>query len=89
LVRALRGAIDRDRVLIAIFPILKNTFAGYRRRQEYLETAVSMNAREARSSPKVIMPAILPFNHGGSEAFGRARRRGVMSGILHRKRLGA
>src|SRR5262249_10239971 len=49
-------------VLIAIFPILKNTFAGVATvNDEYLEPAASMRASELQVFGKVIIPATLPF----------------------------
>ena len=53
-------------VLIAIFPILKNTFAGVGTvSQEYLEPAESMRASELQVFYKVIIPAISPFIMAG------------------------
>jgi NitT/TauT family transport system permease protein len=53
-------------VLIAIFPILKNTFAGVGTvSREYLEPAESMCASELQVFYKVIIPATLPFIMAG------------------------
>src|SRR5262245_5848693 len=53
-------------VLIAIFPILKNTFAGVSTvSKEYLEPAASMRASELQVFGKVIIPATLPFIMAG------------------------
>jgi NitT/TauT family transport system permease protein len=53
-------------VLIAIFPILKNTFAGVGTvSQEFLEPAESMGASEVQIFRSVIVPATLPFIMAG------------------------
>jgi NitT/TauT family transport system permease protein len=53
-------------VLIAIFPIVKNTFAGVGTvSQDYLEPAASMRASELQLFCKVIIPATLPFIMAG------------------------
>jgi ABC-type nitrate/sulfonate/bicarbonate transport system permease component len=53
-------------VLIAVFPILKNTYAGVATvEQDYLEPASSMRASEFQVFTKVILPAILPFVMAG------------------------
>ncbi|MCL4186688.1 MAG: ABC transporter permease [Rhodobacteraceae bacterium] len=53
-------------VLIAVFPILKNTYAGVATvDQDYLEPAASMRASEFQIFTKVILPAILPFVMAG------------------------
>jgi ABC-type nitrate/sulfonate/bicarbonate transport system permease component len=49
-------------VLIAIFPIIKNTFAGVTTvSHELLEPAQSMGASELQTFVRVIMPATIPF----------------------------
>lgn len=49
-------------VLIAVFPILKNTLAGVTNvSKEFLEPAESMSASELQIFGKVILPATLPF----------------------------
>lgn len=49
-------------VLIAIFPIIKNTFAGVTTvSHELLEPAASMSASELQTFTRVIMPATVPF----------------------------
>jgi NitT/TauT family transport system permease protein len=53
-------------VLLAIFPIIKNTYAGVVTvGQELLEPAVSMGASELQISRQVIAPAIVPFIMAG------------------------
>ena len=53
-------------VLIAVFPILKNTLAGVGTvSQEFLEPAESMRASELQIFIKVIVPATLPFIMAG------------------------
>jgi NitT/TauT family transport system permease protein len=53
-------------VLIAIFPVLKNTFAGVATvGPDYLEPAESMRASELQLFARVIMPATLPFIMAG------------------------
>jgi NitT/TauT family transport system permease protein len=53
-------------VLLAIFPIIKNTYAGVVTvGQELLEPAVSMGASELQISRQVIAPAIIPFIMAG------------------------
>lgn len=61
-------------VLIAVFPVIKNTFAGVGTvGQEMLEPAVSMKASELQIFTKVIMPATMPFIMAGMRlAVGRA-----------------
>jgi NitT/TauT family transport system permease protein len=49
-------------VLIAIFPIIKNTFAGVTTvGPELLEPAQSMSASELQTFSRIIMPATIPF----------------------------
>lgn len=49
-------------VLIAIFPVIKNTFAGVSTvGQEFLEPAASMGASELQMFTRIIMPATVPF----------------------------
>jgi NitT/TauT family transport system permease protein len=53
-------------VLLAIFPILKNTLAGVSTiSREYLEPAESMSASEMQIFRSVIIPAVLPFIMAG------------------------
>jgi ABC-type nitrate/sulfonate/bicarbonate transport system permease component len=53
-------------VLLAIFPIIKNTYAGAAMvDQELLEPAVSMQASEFQIARYVIAPAIVPFVMAG------------------------
>ena len=53
-------------VLLAIFPIIKNTYAGVVTvGQELLEPALSMGASELQISRQVIAPAIVPFIMAG------------------------
>jgi NitT/TauT family transport system permease protein len=53
-------------VLLAIFPIIKNTHAGVVTvGPELLEPAVSMGASELQISRRVIAPAIVPFVMAG------------------------
>jgi NitT/TauT family transport system permease protein len=53
-------------VLIAIFPLLKNAFAGVATvGQDYLEPAESMRGSELQIFCKVILPATLPFIMAG------------------------
>jgi NitT/TauT family transport system permease protein len=53
-------------VLLAIFPIIKNTYAGVVTvGQELLEPALSMGASELQISRHVIAPAIVPFIMAG------------------------
>ena len=53
-------------VLLAIFPIIKNTYAGVTTvGQELLEPAISMGASELQISRQVIAPAIVPFIMAG------------------------
>ena len=53
-------------VLLAIFPIIKNTYAGVvTLGQELLEPAVSMGASKVQISHKVIAPAVVPFVMAG------------------------
>jgi ABC-type nitrate/sulfonate/bicarbonate transport system permease component len=53
-------------VLLAIFPIIKNTIAGVSTvGQELLEPSVSMQASEFQISRLVIAPAIVPFIMAG------------------------
>ncbi|MDB5601979.1 MAG: hypothetical protein JWN71_4023 [Xanthobacteraceae bacterium] len=53
-------------VLLAIFPIIKNTYAGVITvGQELLEPAVSMRASEFQIARLVIAPAIIPFVMAG------------------------
>lgn len=53
-------------VLLAIFPIIKNTYAGVTTLgQELLEPALSMGASEMQISRQVIAPAIVPFLMAG------------------------
>ena len=53
-------------VLLAIFPILKNTMAGVSTiSREYLEPAESMSASEMQILRSVIIPATLPFIMAG------------------------
>src|SRR4029453_4575892 len=66
-------------VLIAIFPVLKNTAAGVATvGTDYLEPAESMRASELALFIKVIMPATLPFIMAGGPP--PLRRRGVGGG---------
>ena len=53
-------------VLLAIFPIIKNTYAGVVTvGQELLEPAISMRASEFQIARQVIAPAIIPFIMAG------------------------
>jgi ABC-type nitrate/sulfonate/bicarbonate transport system permease component len=53
-------------VLLAIFPIIKNTYAGASMvDQEFLEPATSMQASEFQIARYVIAPAIVPFVMAG------------------------
>jgi NitT/TauT family transport system permease protein len=53
-------------VLLAVFPIIKNTYAGVVTvSQELLEPAVSMGASELQISRHVIAPAIVPYIMAG------------------------
>lgn len=53
-------------VLLAIFPIIKNTYAGVMTvGQEMIEPAISMRASEFQISRLVIAPAIIPFMMAG------------------------
>jgi len=53
-------------VLLAVFPIIKNTYAGVMTiSQDLIEPAVSMGASELQISHKVIAPAIVPFAIAG------------------------
>lgn len=53
-------------VLLAIFPIIKNTYAGVMTvGQEMMEPAVSMRASEFQIARLVIAPAIIPFMMAG------------------------
>jgi len=53
-------------VLLAVFPIIKNIYAGVvTLGQELMEPAVSMGASELQISHKVVAPAIIPFLMAG------------------------
>lgn len=53
-------------ILLAIFPVIKNTYAGVSMiGQELIEPALSMGASEMQVSRHVIAPAILPFLMAG------------------------
>jgi NitT/TauT family transport system permease protein len=53
-------------VLFAVFPIIKNTYAGVTNiGQEFLEPAVSMRASEVQISSLVIVPACIPYIMAG------------------------
>lgn len=53
-------------VLLAVFPIIKNTYAGVITiGRDLIEPAVSMGASELQISHKVIAPAIVPFAMAG------------------------
>jgi len=67
-------------VLLAVFPIIKNTYAGVvTLGQELLEPAVSMDASELQISRLVIAPAIIPFVMAG---FRLAIGRGIVGLIV-------
>lgn len=67
-------------VLLAVFPIIKNTYAGVvTMGQELLEPAVSMDASELQISHLVIAPAIIPFVMAG---FRLAIGRGIVGLIV-------
>ena len=67
-------------VLLAIFPIIKNTYAGVvTLGQELLEPAVSMGASELQISRLVIAPAIVPFVMAG---FRLAIGRGIVGLVV-------
>jgi ABC-type nitrate/sulfonate/bicarbonate transport system permease component len=82
-------------VLIAIFPVLKNTSAGVATvGADYLEPAESMRASELALFIKVIMPATLPFIMAGVRlAIGRGvvgvDRAGHRRRLPHRARQAA
>jgi NitT/TauT family transport system permease protein len=67
-------------VLLAIFPIIKNTYAGVvTLGQDLLEPAASMKASEVQLFHLVIMPAIVPFVMAG---FRLAIGRGIVGLIV-------
>lgn len=67
-------------VLLAIFPIIKNTYAGVALvGQDLLEPAVSMQASELQIARRVIVPAIVPFVMAG---FRLAIGRGIVGLIV-------